>query len=169
MPESPRRLLLRLGVKLLAIISLLIPAYLLLNGSDSSYENSEKEPALPTLLKIPPLLAATPQRLHWAGGTLQLLRMKHDASPLLFFDRGGKLGCPLVWQPAGKKSAPEQPWPGGFHDQCETTWYRYDGSVLPGQTVSRDLRGPPFRLLSENLLQIGTSGDNAAPANTPAQ
>jgi len=87
--------------------------------------------------------------------------------PQLFlaFDRGTDMGCPLNWVPAGNREAPLQPWPGGFRDNCRGSWYDAAGRVFKGQEAQRNLDIPPYRLLEGGLLEIGVSGDNAAPAN----
>jgi hypothetical protein len=90
--------------------------------------------------------------------------MSANEPPHLFYDRGGNLNCPLRWQPPGSATAPQQPWPGGFSDQCSSVWYRYDGSVLPGQGGSH-LQAVPYQLHDGHLLVTGASGDNTSPAN----
>ena len=160
MQDSPRRLLLRVALKLLTFTALIIVAIALLNGRDNPESGPEKLPGLKLSLD-----AFSPDRAHridWQGGPLQLLYTQ-AGEHYLFYDRGGNLGCPLAWQPPGSNDAPLQPWPGGFRDQCSGTWYRLDGRVLPDQTGSGDLQSPPHRR-DGNLLQIGENGDNAAPA-----
>jgi len=83
----------------------------------------------------------------------------------LAYDRGTDMGCPLNWIPAGNQSAPLQPWPGGFRDNCRGSWYDAAGRVFKGQEAQRNLDIPPYHLLEGGLLEIGVSGDNAALAN----
>jgi len=83
----------------------------------------------------------------------------------LAYDRGTDMGCPLNWIPAGDTTAPLQPWPGGLRDNCRGSWYDAAGRVFKGQEAQRNLDIPPYRLLEGGLLEIGVSGDNAAPAN----
>jgi Rieske Fe-S protein len=161
MQDSPRRLLLRVTLKLLSLTALLIIAYALLSGDEG--EEAEPRPQPPLQIELNSLKAGSVQRIEWAGGPLQLLRLEGDETFRLFYDRGGNLGCPLAWQAPGSTHAPQQPWPGGFRDQCSGSWYRYDGTVLPDQEVSQNLQSPPHRLLDGHLLQIGVNGDNAAP------
>jgi hypothetical protein len=165
MTDSSRRLVLRVTLKLLALSALLITAYALLNSRGNSEEEDATIP--PLQLELQTLQPAQPQRIEWPGGPLQLLRMAEREPVRLFFDRGGNLGCPLSWQPPGTPLAPQQPWPGGFRDQCSSTWYRYDGQVLAGQTTTEDLNSPPYRVTEGGLLEIGVNGDNAAPAPPP--
>ncbi len=163
MPDSNRRLVLRLTLKFLTLTALLFFGYILFSAIG---EGDQAAPTIaPMRIELTQLATGQPQRLTWAGGPLQLLRLAEEPRPLLFFDRGGKLGCPLSWQPPGNSQAPQQPWPGGFRDQCDGVWYRYDGTVLPGQAVDRDLDSPPHRLQDDHLLLIGGNGDNAPPAN----
>jgi len=162
MQDSPRRLLLRVTLKLLSLAALIIVAYALLSEDEGEEAQSKSVPTLQ--IELNSLKANSAQRIEWAGGPLQLLRLEGDGAFALFYDRGGNLGCPLAWQAAGSTEAPQRPWPGGFRDQCSGTWYRYDGTVLPNQGVSQDLQGPPHRLVNGHLLQIGVNGDNAAPA-----
>ena len=164
MDDTPRRLYLRVIVKLLSLIALLSFVYILISGG----EGEEESPSALALLQVDlqTLSSAQPQRLEWIGGPLQLLRMGEQL--YLYRDRGGSLGCPLAWHPPGNHAPPMQPWPGGYRDQCTSTWYHFDGHALPGQSHQQGLEPIPYRLLTTNLLQIGVSGDNAAPANSPA-
>lgn len=86
--------------------------------------------------------------------------------PALFvaFDRGTGMGCPLGWIPPGNRSAPQQPWQGGFRDSCDGSWYDAAGRVFRSQQASRNLDIPSYRFRHGDLLEIGPSGDNAAPA-----
>lgn len=161
--SSRRRLILRVSVKLLSLTALLFTGYILISAVD---ERATTAPAIPPLrIDLDTLPPAQAQRLAWAGGALQLLRMHANGPLYLFHDRGGTLNCPLSWQPPGSHSAPYQPWPGGFGDQCSSVWYRYDGEVLPGQASSQNLQPVPYQLRDGHLLVIGENGDNAAPAN----
>ncbi len=81
------------------------------------------------------------------------------------FDRGTDLGCPLKWIPPGSHEAPQQPWPGGFRDSCRGSWYDAAGRVFKGQQAGRNLDIPPYRFLNEDLLEIGSYGDNPPPEN----
>ena len=83
----------------------------------------------------------------------------------LAYDRGTDMGCPLNWMPPGHRDAPLQPWPGGFRDNCRGSWYDAAGRVLRDQEAKRNLDIPPHRYSAENLLEVGGSGDNAAPVN----
>lgn len=163
MPDSPRRLILRLTLKLLSLIALLFTVYILFSGDDN--EVASLPVIAPLLVELNSLQPAQAQRLEWTGGTLQLLRMADNEPFYLFYDRGGSLNCPLSWQPPGVSQAPQQPWPGGFRDQCSSVWYQYDGQVLPGQATRQNLQSPPYHLRSGYLLEIGVNGDNAVPAN----
>lgn len=163
MPNPSRRLILRVSVKLLSLTTLLFTGYILINGVD---EGDTTAPAIPPLrFDLNTLPPAQAQRLEWAGGALQLLRMS-DSGPLyLFHDRGGTLNCPLSWQAPGSPAAPHRPWPGGFGDQCSGAWYRYDGQPLSGEADRAPLQPAPYQLRDGHLLVVGENGDNAAPAN----
>lgn len=89
-----------------------------------------------------------------------------SVQPALFlaFDRGTDMGCPLAWVPPGNREAPEQPWHGGFRDSCRGSWYDAAGRVFKAQQAGRNLDIPPYRYRGKGLLEIGVSGDNAAPA-----
>jgi len=82
----------------------------------------------------------------------------------LAIDRGTDMGCPVEWIPAGNREAPVQPWYGGFRDRCRGSWYDAAGRVFKGQQAGRNLDIPPYRYRDKDLLEIGTSRDNAAPA-----
>lgn len=86
------------------------------------------------------------------------------AALFVAFDRGTGMGCPLGWVPPGNRSAPQQPWQGGFRDSCDGSWYDAAGRVFKGQQAGRNLDIPPYRYIDGDLLEIGPSGDNAAPA-----
>lgn len=99
-----------------------------------------------------------PANLHSPGRSVR---------PELFvaFDRGTDLGCPLQWVAAGNApAAPLKPWPGGFRDSCGGSWYDAAGRVFKGQSATRNLDIPAYKLVGE-LLEVGASGDNPAPAN----
>lgn len=164
MAESTRRLALRVALKLFSLIALLFLAYVLLNMGEEQQPSSRPLPA--TTLQLSSIPRDKAQRIEWQGGPLQLLMIKGGL--YLFYDRGGSLNCPLVWQPPGTPNAPEASWAGGFRDQCSNTWYRYSGEVLPGQTSTNNLQSPPYRI-SGDLLEIGTNGDNAAPRTTTGE
>lgn len=164
MANPSRRLILRVSTKLFALTALLVTGYMLLtSGTD---DRTTTTPAItPLLIDLSTRQPATAHRLEWAGGTLQLLRMSANGAPYLFYDRGGNLNCPLRWQPPGTSAAPQQPWHGGFSDQCSGVWYHYDGKVVAGQGSNRDLQAVPYQLRDGHLLVTGASGDNASPAN----
>ena len=163
MPDTSRRLILRVIIKLLSLTALIITGYVFFSSYDEKTTSSTG--IVPLRIELNTLQLAQPQRLEWAGGPLQLIRMSNNAQLYLFYDRGGNLNCPLSWQPPKSSQAPHQPWPGGFRDQCSGVWYRYDGQVLPGQRTEQNLQAPPYRLINRHLLEIGVNGDNAAPAN----
>lgn len=167
MSDTPRRLLLRLTLKLLTLTALLTLGYLLLSASSDGEKIPRQSATLRIDLATVPL--SRPQRTDWEGGTLQLLRMVPEGTAYLFYDRGGDLGCPLAWYPAKNREAPQQPWPGGFRDQCSGVWYHYDGHPVEEGSSRSPLQGPPYRLLPGNLLEVGISGDNAAPASRTEQ
>ncbi len=163
MTESPRRLVLRVSLKLFTLTALLFIVLMLLkvgNGDERTGVKFE-----PLKVSLDTVALGQPQRLDWAGGPLQLLRLRSDTPPYLFFDRGGPLNCPLRWYPPNAPQAPQRPWPGGFRDQCSGTWYLYDGQPLAGEANTDNLQAPPYRLEKGNLLLIGVSGDNAPLAN----
>jgi hypothetical protein len=162
MADTSRRLILRVTIKLLSLTALVFTGYILFSGDEGEARGPT---TAPLLIELNTLHPAQAQRLEWADGPLQLLRMADNAPPFIFYDRGGSLNCPLSWQSHKSPLAPHQPWPGGFRDQCSGVWYRYDGQVLPGQGTDQNLQAPPYRLLNGHLLQIGVSGDNASPAN----
>lgn len=184
MPESPRRLFLRVGVKLMFLLAITTSGYVLLfSGEPQETVQPTQPPSLHiNLADIPP---DTVQRMLWQGGNLLLLRrsktllaaLQNHRQQLLFpqplpasaeiyvaFDRGSGLGCPLQWitPAAGVDGAPLKPWPGGLRDSCDGSWYDAAGRVFRGQSATRDLTSPAYRLTGE-LLEIGTSGDNPGP------
>lgn len=171
MQDNPRRLLLRLGVKLMFLIAVVFSAYILIAPIEERKPQQAKQ--------TPPLrihlneLASDFQRIPWQGGNLILLR-GNGATPgrlsdphyiYVAFDRGGGLGCPLQWLPpaASVENAPLRPWPGGLRDSCDGTWYDTAGRVFSGQAITRNLESPAYRLVGE-LLEIGGYGDNPVPA-----
>ena len=165
MREPSRRLVLRVILKLFGLTALLFIIYVLFSADD---EQATPAATLPRLqIKLTTLQPTQPQRLEWAGGPLQLLRMADNTPPYLFYDRGGNLGCPLSWQSPGTAQAPQQPWPGGFRDQCNSVWYLYNGKVLPQQANEQNLQSPPYRIIEGDLLEIGVNGDNGVPATPP--
>jgi len=198
MAISSRRLMLRLGVKLMLFSAAAAVLYVLLSSIDKPDDAGQAANIAPLRIPIPEPSTPNPQRVVWAGGNIILIRRDaallaalqhhtkrlHDPDsrsarqppaisgpgralrPELFiaYDRGTDMGCPLRWVPAGHPAAPLQPWPGGFRDNCRGSWYDAAGRVLSGQEAKRNLDIPPYRYLAGGLLEIGGSGDNAAPA-----
>jgi len=186
MADNPRRLLLRVGVKLMFLTALAFSAYVLLS---STGDPAPQRTTPPIRIDLTANTNLPFQRIPWAGGNLILLRRspavmaelgRHDARLLepithttpeqsphqeffLAYDRGGELGCPLQWlAPGSVPEAPLRPWPGGFRDTCGGSWYDAAGRVFRGQAARRNLAIPDYRI-SAGLLEVGTSGDNAAP------
>lgn len=185
--DSPRRLLLRVTVKLMALFAgLAVAAVLFSPLLDDPAQQSDS----PTPLRIPlsPVDSPSLSRHPWAGGNLILLQVP-ATSPLnypaatqlqnpepsqpqrtrrtglfLAYDRGTDMGCPMQWVAPGSAGTPLQPWPGGFRDTCRGSWYDAAGRVLRGQEAKRNLAIPPYRLIEPDLLEVGVNGDNSAPA-----
>lgn len=198
MQDTPRRLLLRLGVKLMGLSALLLSVYILIASVSDNVGTPEPETA-PLQIDLAALNGATFSRIPWSGGNLLLLRRntaqleslpglktqlldpqsRHAEQPpglpapqrshlpdyFLAYDKGGDMGCPLNWIPAGDRTAPQQPWPGGFRDSCQGAWYDAAGRVFRNQQASRNLTVPPHRLIGPDLLEVGVNGDNPASAN----
>lgn len=161
MQDTPRRLFLRVGVKLLSLVAVGIVAYVLIVPV---VEQTSRLKALPAPLRLP-LTELEPtefQRLPWQGGNLILVH-RNAGEIYIAFDRGTGLGCPLQWFPPSSSlaDAPLQPWPGGLRDSCDGSWYDASGKVFEGQAATGDLQSPPYRITGE-LLEIGASSDNPA-------
>jgi ubiquinol-cytochrome c reductase iron-sulfur subunit len=194
MTDNPRRLLLRLGVKLFSLLSVALVAFVLLSSVE---DDPAAEKTRPESLKIrlTPLDNLRFSRQPWEGGNLILLRYplsRRPAAPpparlldplsknarqpdglsdtgrslhaglFLAYDRGTDMGCPLTWIAAGNSAAPMQPWPGGFRDSCNGSWYDAAGRVFKDQQAQRNLDIPPYRLIAPDLLEVGVNGDNPA-------
>lgn len=199
MPDSSRRLILRVGVKLMLLFSVASTLYVLLAGIDNQEVHTPDTAHQPLQRRLSQIPQTNPQRLIWSGGNLILIwrdeallnslhlheaqlrdpysRSDHQShvppsparslKPGIFiaFDRGTDMGCPLSWIPAGHNEAPRQPWPGGFRDNCRGSWYDAAGRVFRNQEASRNLDIPQYHYLDDDLLEVGRSGDNAAPVN----
>jgi ubiquinol-cytochrome c reductase iron-sulfur subunit len=197
MAETSTRLVLRVGVKLMALLSIGFALYALLVSVHS--DNDEAIAVQPILFHLTELPENQALRVPWAGGNLILVRrnalslasLAADTGELLdpasgesrqpdglpvstrslrpeifvAFDRGTDMGCPLSWLPPDSREAPLQPWHGGFRDSCRGSWYDAAGRVFKAQQAGRNLDIPPYRFRDKDLLEIGQSGDNAAPAN----
>ncbi len=61
------------------------------------------------------------------------------------FGVGGEMGCPLVWQAGGE-----------FTDSCSGTRYDAAGRVFAGQSVSRNLEVPVYRIEGGMLTLLDT-------------
>lgn len=198
MPDSPRRLLLRVSVKLMLLFAFGSSLYILFAGIGNQTTQVSDTTHQPLRFELGRLTADTPQRLVWERGNLIIIRRNtalleslHELDsrlqdpysrssnqpsglstperallPEFFiaFDRGTDMGCPLSWIPRGDRTAPLQPWPGGFRDSCRGSWYDASGRVFRNQEAKRNLDIPKYRLIGEDLLEVGGSGDNAGPA-----
>lgn len=170
MPDSSRRLFLRVGVKLMFLLAIAASGYVLFSPVETP-ETAPPERLPPLRVKLADIPPDTLQRLPWPGGNLILIRSNPSGSPerdgvYVAYDRGSGLGCPLQWYPPATRvdGAPVKPWLGGLRDSCDGSWYDASGRVFEGQSATRDLASPAYRLTGE-LLEIGTSSDNPAPAN----
>ncbi len=199
MHDTPKRLFLRLAVKLLFLIGIAVSLYILFASTGGQTPSTATLPQ-PLRLSLTPTQDNPVRHIPWQGGNLLLLQRTptelaqlgqydqllldpgslHARQPatlsspgrslhpefFLAFDRGTDLGCPLQWVAAGAagKTPPIQPWPGGFRDSCGGSWYDAAGRVFRGQSASRNLDIPDYRLEGD-LLEIGSRGDNPAPAN----
>lgn len=192
MPENTHRLALRVAVKLAALGSLLLFAYILFGSLRCS---PQPERSLAPLQQQVQVDARHPlARIPWEGGNvlvlyrdeatlmglstphpdlarpssieqpndLPALRAYHPAR-LVLFDRGGDMNCPLEWVPAGSRQPPYQPWPGGFREICRNTWYDAAGRHFGRPGSGRDIAVPEYHWQQENLLILGIGGDNPPP------
>jgi hypothetical protein len=167
-----RRLLLRIGVKLMFLIAIVFSIYVLFASIDER-DQSPGERSQLLRIRLSDLATNEFQRIPWQSGNLILLRGNAEfpgklADPryiFIAFDRGSGLGCPLQWVPpaTSAENAPLRPWPGGLRDSCDGTWYDTAGRVFSGQAVTDNLESPAYRLVGE-LLEIGTNSDNPLPA-----
>ncbi len=161
MQDNPRRLLLRVGVKLMFLAAIGSITYVLLVSVLAPTSRAQARPE-PLHLRLAELSPAEFQRLPWQGGNLILLH--RSASEIyIAFDRGTGLGCPLQWFPPSTTlpDTPLQPWPGGLRDSCDGSWYDMMGKVFKGQAATGNLESPAYRITGE-LLEIGTNSDNPA-------
>lgn len=161
MQDTPRRLFLRVGVKLMFLVAVGMIAYVLLVPVTEQTSSTETKPE-PLRLRLTELPSTEFQRLPWQGGNLILLR-RGTTEIYIAFDRGTGMGCPLQWFPASTRlpDAPIQPWPGGLRDSCDGSWYDMTGKVFKGQAATGNLESPAYRITGE-LLEIGTNSDNPA-------
>lgn len=186
--------MLKLGVKLFSLLSVVLVAFVLFSSIE---DKSSADKPRPESLKIPiaPVDNLRISHQPWAGGNLILLRYplpQRPAAPpsaalidpqsnnarqpkglsgdnrslkeglFLAYDRGTGMGCPLIWIPPGQSDTPTHPWPGGFRDSCDGSWYDASGRVFKGQQAQRNLDIPPYRLIAPDLLEVGINGDNPA-------
>jgi len=199
MNDSPRRLLLRVGAKVMALIAVTVAAYALFSSVREKTPEKAPSPATLRISLAEPATVSGIHRIQWSGGNLLLsyrtpdmlaalsghrdalldpqsrdARQPEGLSPVtrsrqpaifLAYDRGTDMGCPLNWVPAGDRSAPLQPWPGGFRDTCRGSWYDAAGRVFKNQQAERNLDIPPYHLIGPDLLEVGVNGDNPASAN----
>lgn len=174
-----QRLLLRLSVKLMALIGLLLVSWALLDSLDRPVEENIER------LPLPQLAPGQLETLDWHGRRILLLGRSlvqntrldnlsdrvadpdgsHSEQPpdlpspqrsrverlFVAYNYGGEFHCPLEWVAAGEPSAP-QPWLGGLRDRCQGTWYDSAGRVFKGQQVQRNLGVPPYRIDGPWLL-----------------
>ncbi len=184
MYDTSRRLLLRLGVKLMFLIAIVFSIYVLVAPLADQYQPQDEQPPL-LRIRITDLETGNIRRIPWQGGNLILLRYSeavsnqlnghnkqlHKPHPVpdpqeiyVAFDRGTGMGCPLQWLPPATlvDNAPLRPWPGGFRDTCDHFWYDAAGRIFAGQAVGRNLESPTYRLTGE-LLEIGRNSDNPPP------
>jgi hypothetical protein len=180
MSEFPRRLALKVAVKAIILACLLLFAYILLGTLRCS--SSPQGTAAPLQQRVELSPERPLQRIQWAGGNVLVLYRDptllailasqdetrdlpalraHDPSRLVVFDRAGGMNCPLEWVPPGSRQAPHQPWPGGLREICRNNWYDAAGRNLDRSRP--DIAVPPYRWAEDNLLILGSGGDNPPP------
>ncbi|MFU8837481.1 MAG: hypothetical protein ACNA75_04190 [Thiohalomonadaceae bacterium] len=192
MTEHPRRLLLRVATKLMAMTALLFFASILLLNLRCS--GDPERPLSTQTEQIQANSHQALQRISWSEGNVLVLYRDNDllaqleatnprlsdpdsqrvqqpadlpihrarlASHLVLFDRGGEMACPLEWLPPGHRLPPHQPWPGGFREICQNTWYDAAGRAYGSS--SRNIPIPAHHWQGQDLLILGRDGDNRAP------
>jgi ubiquinol-cytochrome c reductase iron-sulfur subunit len=191
MNETPRRLLLRVAVKLFALSGLLVVAAMLLLSVQCSPTGENTRPILHHQVQAS---AAQPlERIAWAGGNVLVLyrdstlvasletphpeladpashgSRQPDNLPVLrawhehklVLFDRGETGCPLEWLPPGHRQPPFQPWQGGFRDICHNSWYDAAGRAYTGGRSAGNIPIPPHHWRGENVLILGAHGDNS--------
>ncbi|MFA7096342.1 MAG: hypothetical protein WC383_07615 [Gammaproteobacteria bacterium] len=180
-PEAPRRVWLRVPVKLMALAGLAVVGLVLL----SSLFSTEAERIEPLALDLRSLAPGEIRFDHWnrrrvlvLHRTPDMLRTVQNGDGLLdpeskrsrqpdaarnphrslrpeYFvaiAHGTDLGCELEFVPQGD---PHGGWPGGFRDRCRGSRYDFAGRVYEGQEAYRNLEIPPHRYLPDGRLLIG--------------
>ncbi len=180
MRTEERRLLLRVGLKLLFTLALLAFAWALF-GSLGGPEPGRSELRVP-LVQVPieglrlthlgrPLLVLrldTEQQHALIPDDPRLLdphsrwshqpndlppeRRTYQAPWLIVVDQAGELGCALELRLAGDPEAPRQPWPGGLREGCRGSWYDLAGRVYRGPHALRNLSVPDYRIEGGELV-----------------
>ena len=194
MNDNPRRLLLRVATKLMAMAALLFFASILLFNLRCS--GNLERPLSTQTERIQVSSSQALQRIHWSEGNVLVLYRDTDqlaqleaanprlrdpdsqsvqqpadlarhraklASHLVLFDRGGEMACPLEWMPPGHRQPPYQPWPGGFREICQNTWYDAAGRAYNGSGSARNIPIPAHHWQGQDLLILGHDGDNHTP------
>lgn len=180
MSGFPRRLALKVAVKTIILACLLLFAYILLGTLRCSTSPQGAPPPLQQRVELSPERPL--QRIQWAGGSVLVLYRDptllailasqggdsglsalraHDPSRLVLFDRAGGMNCPLQWVAPGSRQAPRQPWPGGLREICRNNWYDAAGRNL--DRSKPDIAVPQYRWAEDNLLILGSGGDNPHP------
>ena len=149
MNDTPRRLLLRVVVKLMLLAGIAATGYVLFASLDE--EPQQAHTPAPLQLPLPPVQHPTVTRHPWAGGNLLLLQYPADA--------------PVAYPPEAQLFDPESTQarqPAALALPQRGSWYDAAGRVLRGQEAGRNLDIPPYRLLTPDLLEVGVNGDNPA-------
>jgi Rieske Fe-S protein len=194
MKDNPRRLLLRVATKLMAMAALLFFASILLLNLRCS--GDLERPVSTQTERVQVSSSQALQRIPWSGGNVLVLYRDAEqlaqlelanpqlrdpdsqsaqqppglavhrakrASHLVLFDRGGEMACPLEWLPPDHRLPPHQPWPGGFREICQNTWYDAAGRAYGSGRSARNIPIPAHHWQGQDLLILGHDGDNRAP------
>jgi ubiquinol-cytochrome c reductase iron-sulfur subunit len=71
------------------------------------------------------------------------------------------LGCSPKYVPDLVPQQFDTEWKGGFFCPCHSSRFDISGRVFQGSPASRNLDVPPYTFLDENMIEIGSDGEQA--------
>lgn len=168
-PDSPRRLALRVGVKIMLLLMFAALGYVFVGALRGP---AGEDSAIALRIDVAGLAAGAAKRLDWEERPIWVLHRSpemlgeiarlgaelkrpgvsgagFDSEYLVVLGFGTELGCPLEFVPW--QEVPVDGFRGGFRDQCKGSRYDFAGRVFRDASAPRNLDVFGYRLTGTTL------------------